>query len=97
LAVEDLNDLGADQLLGRHIEPVGVALDRVEQPGSWVAEFSQQRGGGGRGIVAGEDLLQGLGGRRGCDGLRSDDGVRIAVAHYLEVDVVGGRPRLSMV
>ena len=45
LAVEHLNDLGADQLLGRDIEPVGVALDGLEQPGSRVAEFSQQSGG----------------------------------------------------
>ena len=45
LAVEHLNDLGANQLLGRHMEAVGVALDGVEQPGSWVAEFSQQCGG----------------------------------------------------
>jgi hypothetical protein len=43
--VKHLNDLGANQLLSRHMEPVGVALDGVEQSGSWVAEFSQQRGG----------------------------------------------------
>ena len=30
LAVEHLNDLGANELLGRHMEPVGVALDGVE-------------------------------------------------------------------
>ena len=29
-AVEHLNDLGANQLLGRDMEPVGVALDSVE-------------------------------------------------------------------
>ena len=45
LAIEHLNDLGANQLLGRDLEPVGVALDSVEQPGSWVAELSQQRAG----------------------------------------------------
>ena len=45
LAIEHLNGLGANQLLGRDMEPVGVALDRVEKPGSWVAEFPQQRGG----------------------------------------------------
>ena len=44
-AVEHLNDLGSDELLGRDMEAVGVALDGVEQPGSWVAEFSQQGGG----------------------------------------------------
>jgi hypothetical protein len=45
LAVKHLNDLGPDQLLGRDMEPVGVALDGVEQPGCWVGEFSQQGGG----------------------------------------------------
>jgi hypothetical protein len=44
-AIEHLNDLGANQLLGRDMEPVGVTLDSVEQPGSWVAEVSQQRAG----------------------------------------------------
>ena len=37
--------LGSDELLGRDMEPVGVALDGVEQPGRRVAEFSQQGGG----------------------------------------------------
>ena len=45
LAVERLNDLGSDELLGRDLEAVGVALDRIVQPGSRVAEFSQQGGG----------------------------------------------------
>jgi hypothetical protein len=45
LVIEHLNDLGSNELLGRDMEPVGVALDGVEQPGSWVAEFSQQRAG----------------------------------------------------
>jgi hypothetical protein len=86
LAVEHLNDLGSDQPLGRDMKPVGVALDGVEQPGCWTAEFSQQGGG----VVAGEDLLQGLGWRAGCDGLGPDDGVRVAVADDLQVEVVGG-------
>ena len=42
LAVEHLNDPGANQLLGRDMEPVSVALDRIMKPGGWVAEFSQQ-------------------------------------------------------
>ena len=88
--VEHLNGLGSDELLGRDMKAVGVALDGVEQPGSWVAEFSQQCGGGGRGVVAGEDLLQDLGRRAGCDGFGSDEGVRVAVADDLKVEVVGG-------
>ena len=39
-------------------------------------------------VVAGEDLLQGLGRRAGCDGLGSNDGVRVAVADDLKVEVV---------
>jgi hypothetical protein len=42
LAIEYLNNLGANQLLGRDMEPVGVALNGPEQPGSRVAEFSKQ-------------------------------------------------------
>ena len=41
-------------------------------------------------VVAGEDLLQDLGRRARCDGLGSDDGVRVAVADDLQVEVVGG-------
>jgi hypothetical protein len=33
LDVERLNDLKSDELLGRHQEVVGVALDRLEKPG----------------------------------------------------------------
>jgi hypothetical protein len=89
LAIERLNDLGSDELLGRDMEPVGVVLNGVEQPGSRVAELAQQCCGGGRGVVAGEDLLQGLGRCARCDGLGSDEAVRVAVADDLQVDVVG--------
>jgi hypothetical protein len=45
LAVEHLDGLGSDELLGRRLQPVGVALDGLEQPGSRLAEFSQQCAG----------------------------------------------------
>jgi hypothetical protein len=45
LAIEHLNNPGADQLLGRDMEPVGVALNGLGQPGSRVAESSEQRAG----------------------------------------------------
>jgi hypothetical protein len=32
--VERVNDLGSDKLLGCHLESVGVALDRIMQPGA---------------------------------------------------------------
>jgi hypothetical protein len=81
--VEHLNDLGSEELLGGHLKAVGVAPDGVTQPGSRVAVFSQQAGGWGGGVVAGEDLVQDLGRRAGCDRLGSNDGVRVAVADDL--------------
>ena len=42
LAVEHLNDLGSDEVLGRHLEAVGVALDGRVEPGSRVGELAQQ-------------------------------------------------------
>jgi hypothetical protein len=42
------------------------------------------------GFVAGQDLLQDLGGGAWSDGFGSDDGVRVAVADDLQIDVVGG-------
>jgi hypothetical protein len=48
LAVEHLNDLRSNEVLGRPLEAVGVALHCRVEPGSRVGEFSQQcRGGGG--------------------------------------------------
>jgi hypothetical protein len=41
-AVECVNDLGSNQLLGRHFEPVGVALDRIMQSRGWVAESAEE-------------------------------------------------------
>jgi hypothetical protein len=40
LAIEDLNNLGANQPLGREMEPVGVALNGLEQAGSRVTELA---------------------------------------------------------
>jgi hypothetical protein len=36
-AVERVNDLGYDELLGCHLEPIGVALDGLEQRGATVS------------------------------------------------------------
>jgi hypothetical protein len=47
LPVERVNDLKSDELLGCHLEPVGVALDGVERPRGWVGELAQGGGGGG--------------------------------------------------
>ena len=63
LAIEHVNDLRSEELFGCDMEAVGVALDRLEQPGRWVVEFAQQGAGGDGRFIAGEDLLQRLGRR----------------------------------
>jgi hypothetical protein len=60
--VELCDGLGSEKLFGCHVEAVGVALDRLEQPGPWVVELAQQCAGGDRGFIAAEDLLQCFGG-----------------------------------
>jgi hypothetical protein len=45
LVVERVTDLRVDKLLGCHLEPVGVALDGVEQLRGWVAESPEERAG----------------------------------------------------
>jgi len=88
--VELCDDLRSDELFGCDVEAVGVALDRLEQPGRWIVELAQQSIGRDGRFIAGQDLVQGLGRRAGCDSVGSDDGVRVAVADDLEVEVVGG-------
>ena len=38
--------LGSDELFGCDVEAVGVALDRLEEPGRWVAGLAQLGAGG---------------------------------------------------
>jgi hypothetical protein len=59
--VERCDGLGSDELFGSDVEAVGVALDRLEKPGRWVAQLAQHGAGGERRFIAGEDLLQRLG------------------------------------
>jgi hypothetical protein len=59
--VELCHGLGSEELFGRDVETVGVALDRLEKPGFWVVELVQQCAGGERRFVAGDDLLEHLG------------------------------------
>jgi hypothetical protein len=86
--VELCGGLGSEELFGCDVEAVGVALDGLEEPGRWVGELAQQGAGGDRRFVAVKDLLQRLGRRARCDGLGSDDGVGVAVADDLQVDVI---------
>lgn len=44
-AVEHLNVLGSEELLGRHLKAIAVTLDGVTQPGSRAAQISQHGGG----------------------------------------------------
>jgi hypothetical protein len=59
--VELCDGFGSDELFGCHVEAVGVALDRLEQPGRWIVELAQHGAGGDRRFIAAEDLLQRLG------------------------------------
>ena len=61
--VELCDGLGPEELFGCHVEAVGVALDRLEEPGRWIVELAQQGAGGDGRFIAGEDLLQRLGRR----------------------------------
>ena len=58
--VELCDGLGSDELFGGDVEAVGVALDRLEEPGPWVVELAQQGAGGDGRFIAGDDLLQHL-------------------------------------
>ena len=61
--VELCDGLGSEDLFGCDVDAVGVALDRLEEPGRWVVELAQQGAGGDRRFIAGKDLLQRLGRR----------------------------------
>jgi hypothetical protein len=58
--VELCDALGSEELFGCDVETVGVALDRLEQPGRWIVELAQHGAGGDRRFIAAEDLLQRL-------------------------------------
>jgi len=58
--VELCDGLGSEELFGCDVEAVGVALDRLEEPGRWIVELAQQGAGGDRRFIAGENLLQRL-------------------------------------
>ena len=92
-AVERVHDAGSDELFGGGVQPVGVALNSGMESDRGVAELPELGGGGGGGVVAGQDLFEQFGGGAGGDGFGSDDGVRVAVADDLQVEVVGGRVR----
>ena len=40
--VELRHGLGSEELFGCDVEAVGVALDRLEEPGSWIVELAQE-------------------------------------------------------
>ena len=69
--VELRDGRGSEELFGRHVETVGVALDRLEKPGRWIVELVQHGAGRDGRFIAGEDLLQRLGRSWGRDGLET--------------------------
>ena len=84
--VELCDSLGSEELFGCHVEAVGVALDRPEEPGRWIGELPQQGTGRDRRFIASDDLLQRLGRCSRWDGAGSDEAVGVAVADHLEVE-----------
>jgi hypothetical protein len=56
-SVELGDGLRSEELFGCRVEAVGVALDRLEEPGRWVVELPEPGAGGERRFVAGNDLL----------------------------------------
>jgi hypothetical protein len=95
--VELCDGVGSEELFGCDVEGVGVALDRLEEPGRWVIELAQRGAGGERRFIAGEDLLQRLNRRTRGDGVGPDNAVGVAVADHLEVEVVGVPAAVSIV
>jgi len=63
--VECRDGARSDDVFGGDVQPVGVALHGLVEPGRGVAEFSELGGGGGGGLVAGQDLFEQFGGRCG--------------------------------
>ena len=63
--VQLCDGLWSNELLGRDVETVGVALHRLEQPGRWVVELAQHAASGDRRLIAGDDPQQRLGRVRG--------------------------------
>src|SRR5665647_2144017 len=86
--VQGLHDVAADDVLGCHIERVGVPLGGLAQAGRGVGLPAQERCGRSGRVVAGEHPLEQVGGRQWADQLGPYDAVRVAVADYLKVDVV---------
>ena len=77
------------QVLGGDVEGVEVAGGGVAEPDGRVVLVAEQGGGGPGGVVAGQDLLEDVGGGGRADRLGPDDAVRVAVADDLQVEVVG--------
>jgi hypothetical protein len=74
-------------VLGSHAQGVDITFDRVAEPDGGILLLSQQGGGGSWGVVSGKDLFEQLGRGGGSYRVGPDEGVRVAVADQLQVDV----------
>ena len=70
------------------MQGVDVALDGVAEPDGGILLFSQYGAGGSWGVVSGQDVFEQLGRGGGAYRVGPDEGVRVAVADQLQVDVV---------
>ena len=75
-------------MLGGHVQGVDVALDGVAEPDGGILLLSQQGACRSWGVVSGQDVFEQLGRGGGAYRVGPDEGVRVAVADQLQVDVV---------
>jgi hypothetical protein len=54
------DDPGSDELFGRYVQAVRVALNRLKKPPGWIVQLAQHGVGGDRRFITSEDLLQRL-------------------------------------
>ena len=87
-AVERVHNPGSNEPFGGGVQTVVVALNSGMESDRGIAELPELGGGGAWGLVADQDLFEQFGGGAGGDGFGSDDGVWVAVADDLQVEVI---------
>jgi hypothetical protein len=85
--VQRRDDFPSGQVFGGDMEGVDVACGGVCEPGGRFPLVALQGGGGPRCAVAGQDLLEQLGGGGWMDRFGPDEAVRVAVSDDLQVEM----------
>ena len=89
--------VGSGEVFGGGVEGVEVAGGGLAEPDRGIALVAVCGGGGAGGVVAGQDLFEQVDRGARLDGVGMNDAVRVPVADDLQIEMVGGRPRVSMV